>query len=46
MEMGRIPKAVYTPEFREQVVRMYEESGLSVAEVAKRLSMPKGSLKN
>lgn len=46
MEMERIPKAVYTPEFREQAVRLYEESGLSVAEVAKRLSMPKGSLKN
>ena len=44
--MERIPRAVYTPEFREQAVRLYEESGLPVVEVAKRLSMPKGSLKN
>lgn len=42
MEMERIPGAVYTSEFREQAVRLYEEGGLSVAEVAKRLSMPKG----
>lgn len=46
MEMERIPKAVYTPEFREQAVRLYEESGLSLAACAQRLSMPKGSLKN
>ncbi len=46
MEMERIPRAVYTPEFREQAERLYEESGLSLAECAKRLSMPTGSLKN
>jgi transposase len=44
--MERLPKAAYTPEFREQAVRLYEEGGLTLAEVANRLSMPKGSLKN
>lgn len=33
--MKRLPRAVYTPEFREQAVRLYEESGLPLAEVAK-----------
>ena len=44
--MERIPKAVYTPEFREQAVQLYEESGLSLATAAQRLSMPKGTLKH
>lgn len=44
--MEKLPKAEYSPEFREQVVRPYQESGLSVAEVAKRLSIPKSSLNN
>jgi transposase len=46
MEMGKLPRAGYSPEFREQAVRTYQESGLPVAEVAKRLSMPKGTLNN
>jgi transposase len=46
MEMEKLPKAEYGPEFREQAVRTYQESGLSVAEVAKRLSIPKSSLNN
>ncbi len=44
--MKKLPKAEYSPEFREQAVRTYQESGLSVAEVAKRLSLPKSSLNN
>ena len=44
--MEKLPKAEYSPEFREQAVRTYQESGLSVAEVAKRLSLPKSSLNN
>lgn len=44
--MEKLPKAEYSPEFREQAVRTYQESGLSVAEVAKRLSIPKSSLNN
>ena len=44
--MEKLPKAEYSPEFREQAVRTYQESGLSVAVVAKRLSLPKSSLNN
>ena len=44
--MEKLPKSEYSPEFREQAVRTYQESGLSVAEVAKRLSIPKSSLNN
>lgn len=44
--MEKLPKAEYSPEFREQAVRIYQESGLPVAEVAKRLSLPKSSLNN
>ena len=44
--MEKLPKAGYSPEFREQAVRTYLESGMSVAEVAKRLSLPKSSLNN
>lgn len=44
--MEKLPKAEYSPEFREQAVLAYQESGLSVAEVAKRLSLPKSSLNN
>lgn len=46
MEMEKLPRAEYSPEFREQAVRTYQESGLSVAAVAKRLSLPKSSLNN
>lgn len=44
--MEKLPKAEYSPEVGEQAVRTYQESGLSVAEVAKRLSLPKSSLNN
>lgn len=44
--MEKLPKAEYSPEFREQAVRTYQESGLSVAETAKRLSLPKATLNN
>lgn len=46
MGMEKLPRAEYSPEFREQAVRTYQESGLSVAAVAKRLSLPKSSLNN
>lgn len=39
--MEKLPRAEYSPEFREQAVRTYQENGLSVAEVAERLSLPK-----
>jgi len=44
MEMEKFPGAGYRPEFREQAVQTYQESGLSVAEVARRLSLSKTSL--
>jgi transposase len=44
--MERLPRAVYTPEFREQAVRLHEVEGLTVPEAAKRLSMSQGTLKN
>lgn len=42
--MNKIPKAQYSPEFREQAVKSFNESNLTVAEAAKRLSMPKTTL--
>ncbi len=39
--MEKLPKTEYSPEFRERAVRTYQKNGLSVAEVAKRLSLPK-----
>ena len=44
--MERMPRGVYTPEFREQAVKLVEIEGLSMREAARRLSMPVGSLKN
>ena len=44
--MERIPKGIYTKEFRERAVRLHEVDGLTIPEVAKRLSLPGGTLKN
>jgi len=44
--MERIPKGLYTPEFRVEAVKLAEEKGLSVDAAAKRLSVPKSSLGN
>jgi transposase len=44
--MERMPRRVYTQEFREQAVKLVEAEGLSMREAARRLSMPVGSLKN
>ncbi len=40
------PRGIYTQEFRAQAVRLHEVDGLSIPEVAKRLSLPEGTLKN
>jgi len=37
-EDERLPRGVYSPEFREQAVRLHEVDGLTVLEVAKRIS--------
>jgi len=44
--MEHIPRGIYTREFREQAVRLHENEGLTIPEVAKRLSLPPGTLKN
>jgi transposase len=44
--MERIPKGIYNPEFREQAVRLYELDKLTLPEVARRLSLPQGTLKS
>ncbi len=44
--MERIPIGIYTQEFRAQAVRQHQIEGVTIAEVAKRLSLPGGTLKN
>lgn len=44
--MEKLPSAQYSPEFRQQSVQFYKESGLTLVVAAKRLSLPKGTLKN
>ena len=38
--MERIPKGIYTPEFRAEAVKLVEREGLSVDAAAKRLELP------
>ena len=42
--MERIPRGIYTPEFRAEAVRLIEE-GAAITDVSRRLSVPMGSLK-
>ncbi|SFM45653.1 transposase [Nitrosomonas communis] len=44
--MEQLPRPRYSQEFREQTVKFFKESGLTLVEAAKRLSLPKGALKN
>ena len=44
--MERMPKGIYTPEFRAAAVTLVELAGLSVDAAAKRLSVPKSSSAN
>lgn len=44
--MKRIPRGLYTPEFRAEAVKLVVDSGLSVDAAAKQLSIPKSSLRN
>ena len=41
-----LPRTQYSQEFREQSVKFFKESGLTLVEAAKRLSLPQGTLKN
>jgi transposase len=40
VSMERVPKSLYTREFKEEVVKMVTEGGLSIPEVGRRLSVP------
>ena len=44
--MQRLPKGAYSPEFREQAVRLHLQENLTLTEISNRLSLPKGTLKN
>jgi len=44
--MERIPKGIYTPEFRAEAVKVVEAEGLSIDQAARQLSVPKSSLSN
>jgi transposase len=40
VRMERVPKALYTKEFKEEAVKMVTEGRLSIPEVGRRLSVP------
>ena len=42
--MEKIPRSVFTKEFKEEAVRMVIDGGLSIPEVGKRLSVAKSTL--
>lgn len=44
--MQRLPKGIYNPEFRDQVVRLHLGDNITIAEISSRLTIPKGTLKN
>jgi transposase len=44
VRMERVPKAVFTKEFKEEAVKMVTESRLTIPEVGRRLSIPKSTL--
>jgi transposase len=44
--MERLPRAIYTAEFRQQAVEMYHREKLGLKETAKRLSLSPATLKN
>ena len=43
--MERIPRAIYTRELREEVVKLVTEGGLSIPEVGRRLSVAASTLR-
>jgi len=44
VRMERVPKVVYTKEFKEEAVKMVTEAGLSIPEVGRRLSVGKSTI--
>lgn len=43
--MEKIPNAIYTKEFREEAVKLVTESGLTIPEVGRRLSIAASTLR-
>ena len=43
--MEQLTRTQYCQEFRKESVKFFKESGLTLVEAAKRLSLPKGTLK-
>ena len=41
-----LPRTQYSQEFRKESVKFFKESGLTLVDAAKRLSLPKGTLTN
>ena len=41
-----LPRTQYSQEFRKESVKFFKASGLTLVEAAKRLSLPKGTLKS
>jgi transposase len=42
--MERVPKGVYTKEFKEETVKLVTEAGLNIPEVGRRLSLNKSTI--
>jgi transposase len=42
--MEKLPKSVFTKEFKDEAVKMVVEGGLNIPEVGRRLSIPKSTL--
>ena len=43
--MERIPRAIYTKEFREEAVKLVTEGGMSIPEVGRRLSISPSTMR-
>ena len=43
--MGKVPRGVYTKEFKEEAVKMVTEGGLSIPEVSRRVSVNESSIR-
>ena len=42
--MERVPKGLFTKEFKEEAVKIVTEGGLTIPEVGRRLSIPRSTL--
>jgi transposase len=43
--MEKVPRSVYTKEFKEEAVKMVTEAGLSIPEVSRRVSVNESSIR-